>query len=77
MSEVSAEKLNFIHYDIELLNPDALGNPREHFSDEETGECSTSQNHLCTKVTPDLHLTYENQGKSGVGIKRLKVKNSP
>ncbi|XP_045199327.2 integral membrane protein GPR180-like [Mercenaria mercenaria] len=28
---------NFIDYNIQLLNPDALGNPVEHFSDEETG----------------------------------------
>lgn len=30
--------LNFIEYNIQLLNPDALGNAVEHFSDEETGK---------------------------------------
>ena len=35
LSEVTNQ--NFIDYDIQLLNPDALGNPVEHFSDEETG----------------------------------------
>ncbi|XP_041356542.1 integral membrane protein GPR180-like [Gigantopelta aegis] len=28
---------NFIQYNITLLNPDSLGNPTEHFGDEETG----------------------------------------
>lgn len=37
ITELPTESLNFIHYNFELLNPDALGNPREHFSDEETG----------------------------------------
>lgn len=35
LSEVTS--LNYIDYNIQLLNPDALGNPVEHFSDEETG----------------------------------------
>lgn len=36
LSEV--QSLNYIDYNIQLLNPDALGNPVEHFSDEETGK---------------------------------------
>ena len=36
----------------------------------------TSRKHLRTKVTPDIHLTYsENGGKSGVGIKMIKMDN--
>ena len=35
--EADPGTLNFVYYDIQLLNPDALGNPTEHFSDEETG----------------------------------------
>ncbi|XP_063430310.1 integral membrane protein GPR180-like isoform X1 [Mytilus trossulus] len=30
-------KPNYIHYTIQLLNPDSLGNPTEHFGDDETG----------------------------------------
>lgn len=37
LDEINPERLNFISYDLQLLNPDALGNPIEHFSDEETG----------------------------------------
>ncbi|KAL4220402.1 hypothetical protein ACF0H5_020805 [Mactra antiquata] len=33
----SKQQLNFIEYNFQLLNPDALGNAVEHFSDEETG----------------------------------------
>ena len=29
----------------------------------------SSRNHLRTKVSPDLHLTYSKNGESGVGIK--------
>ncbi|KAL5004425.1 hypothetical protein ScPMuIL_017881 [Solemya velum] len=32
-----ADLHNFIAYNLTLFNPDALGNPIEHFSDEETG----------------------------------------
>ena len=36
----------------------------------------TSRKHLRTKVTPDIHLTYsKNGGKSGVGIKMIKMDN--
>ena len=35
----------------------------------------TSQKHLRTKVTPDLHLTYSKNGKSGVGIQMIKSGN--
>ena len=28
---------DYLMYKIQLLNPDALGNPLEHFGDEETG----------------------------------------
>ena len=38
ITELNMDSLNFLHYNMELLNPDALGNPREHFSDEETGK---------------------------------------
>ncbi|XP_064614818.1 integral membrane protein GPR180-like [Liolophura sinensis] len=31
------EQPNYIQYDLQLVNPDSLGNPTEHFSDEETG----------------------------------------
>lgn len=31
-------KPNYIHYTIQLLNPDSLGNPTEHFGDDETGK---------------------------------------
>lgn len=31
------EQPNLIQYKIELFNPDSLGNPREHFGDQETG----------------------------------------
>ncbi|XP_067668559.1 integral membrane protein GPR180-like [Haliotis asinina] len=31
------EQPNFIQFEIQLLNPDSLGNPTEHFGDEETG----------------------------------------
>ncbi|XP_052783985.1 integral membrane protein GPR180-like [Mya arenaria] len=37
MATLDMSGLNFVYYDIQLLNPDALGNPTEHFSDEETG----------------------------------------
>ena len=30
-------KPNYIQYTIQLLNPDSLGNPTEHFGDDETG----------------------------------------
>lgn len=33
----TVQSQNFIEYNIQLLNPDSLGNPVEHFSDEETG----------------------------------------
>jgi hypothetical protein len=36
---------DFLQYHIQLLNPDALGNPLEHFGDEETGQC------VCIKLT--------------------------
>ncbi|XP_005092610.1 integral membrane protein GPR180 [Aplysia californica] len=31
------EKPNFIHYTLQLFNPDSIGNPTEHFGDQETG----------------------------------------
>ncbi|GFN90870.1 integral membrane protein gpr180-like [Plakobranchus ocellatus] len=34
---VPQEVPNFIRYKIELFNPDSLGNPTEHFGDQETG----------------------------------------
>lgn len=37
LSTVQDANINYIYYDIQLLNPDALGNAQEHFSDEETG----------------------------------------
>lgn len=37
VAELPQDQVNFIYYDIQLLNPDALGNAKEHFSDEETG----------------------------------------
>ncbi|XP_052218622.1 integral membrane protein GPR180-like isoform X2 [Dreissena polymorpha] len=37
LSDLDDDKLNYLYYDIQLLNPDALGNAKEHFSDEETG----------------------------------------
>ncbi|KAK3583692.1 hypothetical protein CHS0354_021442 [Potamilus streckersoni] len=37
ISEAEESNLNFLQYEIQLFNPDALGNPVEHFSDEETG----------------------------------------
>ncbi|WAR27451.1 GP180-like protein [Mya arenaria] len=32
MATLDMSGLNFVYYDIQLLNPDALGNPTEHFS---------------------------------------------
>jgi len=31
------ESPNYIGYTLQLLNPDRLGNPTEHFEDDETG----------------------------------------
>ena len=50
ITEQDPEKLNFLHYNMELLNPDALGNPREHFSDEETGKSFGSYS-KCSKFS--------------------------
>ena len=47
INELQDDSINFIYYDIQLLNPDALGNAKEHFSDEETGIC-TFNFHSCT-----------------------------
>ena len=32
------EEETFIQYRLQFLNPDSLGNPTEHFGDDETGE---------------------------------------
>ena len=43
----------------------------------EEQEVLTSRKHLRTKVTPDFHLTYiVKMGKSGVGIKLIKMEFS-
>ena len=36
---------DYLKYRLELLNPDALGNPLEHFGDEETGKESSRDAH--------------------------------
>ncbi|CAL1531332.1 unnamed protein product [Lymnaea stagnalis] len=35
--KIPVEEPNVIEYTLQLLNPDSLGNPTEHFSDQETG----------------------------------------
>lgn len=47
------EQPNYIQYDLQLVNPDSLGNPTEHFSDEETG----MDNFLSVALFL-LHYTY-------------------
>ena len=43
------EQPNWIRYSIDLLNPDSLGNPREHFGDQETG---------CVVYCNDINITF-------------------
>ena len=38
LTGILAMSPDYLQYRVQLLNPDALGNPLEHFGDEETGE---------------------------------------
>ena len=51
LTGILAMSPDYLQYRVQLLNPDALGNPLEHFGDEETGEEHSDY------VTPgDIHV---------------------
>ncbi|XP_070212870.1 integral membrane protein GPR180-like [Littorina saxatilis] len=70
---------DFVQYHLDLLNPDALGNPLEHFGDEETGMLKFYQ--LLTVAyfvvacafAPRLHQTLSKGGPMQLVIQLLTV----
>jgi hypothetical protein len=36
--EIAEDQMNYISYKVDMLNPDVLGNPTVHFSDEDIGK---------------------------------------
>ena len=48
--EEGHDEMNYISYHIQMLNPDVLGNPTVHFSDEDIGKCNVAGHFMVVQI---------------------------